>query len=1677
MNKKVIHSVFEDCASKNQTKIAVEAEGERITYATLNKQANRLAHLLNIKGSKKEEVIAVLFERELLQIYALLGIFKSGAIYFPLDKKYKENHWTEVYSRMQPKLLLTTQDNFKLINYYNAIFEYTIPEIIVIEATGKGLIDFKCYSYNEREYQEVTRTEVLQDTNPELQSDGEDSNYIFFTSGSSGKPKAVLGRHKSLSHFIHWETKEFGLNENDRIGQLTSFSFDASLRDVFVPLITGGTICIPSNEVKEDVSAFADWLSDQKITLLHTIPTWFRLLTRAGTDSPDFKKYTHLRYLLLAGEKLYNKDIINWRQTYGNSSTIINLYGATESTLIKSFYKIDDELKGAPSDVLGVGKPISNTTFIILNQFDQLCRIEEVGEVFIKTPFLSKGYYKEKHLTNEKFIQNPLNKQTDIIYKTGDYGKYDSSRNVIVSGRKDGMVKINGVRIDINAIEQIILGLNEVWSVKCIFHKKENLDAVLVCFYTAENEIDNLVKNYCLQQLSNYELPSLFIYLEKFPLNVNGKTDLSALKKKIANQLQERGAFKAPSNAVEEKIVEIWKEVLGLEEVSTVDNFFELGGHSLMIAQILNRVQKRLGSSISFSDFFNEPTIEGMSKMLKKAIYTPIPKVAEAASYVVTPAQNRMWILSQLQERSLAYNMSMAVRFNGAIDVELLEVSVIHLIHRHEVLRTCFKLDSTGEIRQFVLPADELTFKLEIEDYTKKRDKTSALKKYFSEKNSKPFNLAKAPLLNAAFLKLGLAESAFFVSMHHIIGDGWSMEVLVSEVVKIYNSLYQGQSINLPALSIQYKDYAAWLNEDLQLEKQRTSEQFWLEQFSGELPVLELPAYKPRPLVQTYNGARISHSFSAEFLNKLKTFSRNQGATLFMTLLAGVNALLHRYTSQEDIIVGTPIAGREHPDLENQVGLYLNTLAIRTKVKREQSFKDLLDFEKNTLLKAYEHQNYPFDELVSKLNLKTDPGRNALFDVVVVLQNQIQLQNINHEEEMSGLTTAGFEVDLLTAKFDIRFAFIETNTLQLNIDFNTDIYDESLINRMFIHLENLLTTVLEQPDKMIGQINYLSNEERNQILVDFNNTAVDYPEDKTIIELFEDQATKTPEHIALVFEERQLTYTELDMEATALANFLLENVEIVAEDLIGIKLQRSEWSIISLLAILKTGAAYVPIDLEYPKQRIDLIEQDSDCKIIIDEDLLSIYEYSESNVAAISRPKITSRNLAYVMYTSGSTGKPKGVMVEHRSISRLVKSSNFYKFSEEDILLSTGSFSFDATIFEYWGSLLNGGQLILCSKETLLDSVKLEREIAKRSVNIMWFTAGWFNQLVDTNIAIFSKLKTVVAGGDRLSPAHVSKLRSKYKHLEIINGYGPTENTTFSLTYNVKEVSGDIPIGYPINNSTAYILDDFCALQPVGIIGEICLGGDGLSRGYLNQKELTKEKFISNPFDPSKFLYKTGDLGRCLPDGKIEFIGRKDDQVKIRGYRIELGEIESQLKSKEDISNAVIIVQEKENGIKDLVALVVSDQDQNASELRAYLTDFLPRHMIPAYFFQVEAFPLTKNGKVDKRLLREAKGVELLNAEEYVEPKTEEEKVLVSIWKEVLELETVGVTNDFFDLGGHSLKAITMLHKINQEFDLNIEFTAVFKLRTITELAAFIANSLWDKQQVDTNLVVDKITI
>jgi tyrocidine synthetase-3 len=1614
---KTIPQVFNEQSVNTPHKAAVLFEDKIYTYKELDERSSQLGHYLQQEyGVGRNDLVGVMVDRSEKLLLAILGILKAGAAYVPIDPAYPQARKQFILNDTGAKVLITQSDHLFELDYYTG---------------GLFAIDIQLDNLS---------TPVSM---PPVDSHATDLAYVMYTSGSTGQPKGTLVEQRSVLRLV-LPCNFVPLTGNETLLSTGAISFDATTFEYWSMLLTGGSLVMCSRETLLDSSLLAAAIRTKQVDTMWFTAGWLNELVDGNIEL-----FATLKTVIAGGDKLSPVHINRLKEVYP-SLRIINGYGPTENTTFSLTHEI-----GSEQTVIPIGRPINNSSAYILDKNGALCGIGVAGEICVGGDGLARGYLNQPALTAEKFVPNPV-KAGERMYRTGDTGYWTNEGVLIFTGRKDDQVKVRGYRVELGEIEHVLQQHSDITNAVVVPRNGSDAEKELVAYIVGTTQLNTaLLTEHLAKTLPAYMLPVHYVQLDALPLNANGKIDRKSLPSPWENGAQEKTAYLAPGNDIERKLTHIWGEVLGVdrETISINENFFSLGGHSLKAIRLATQLHREFEVKIALKDIFANPVLAEQALLIAasgKTTFATIPQAPAQESYVLSSSQRRLWVLSQFEDGNVAYNVPGAYVFEGALNSMDLEKSITKLIARHEILRTVFREDEKDEVRQFIKPPEP--FVLFCLDLREDQQKLNAL---LEQDALHVFDLTNGPLLKAALYQLADNKWIFSYVMHHIISDGVSMEVIMKELMQ----LYKGEN-DLSPLRIQYKDYATWQQQQLNGEKMAAHRSYWTDRFSGELPVLELLTDRPRPAVKTYSGGQVNKQLGHDLYKGLKQLTHDQNATLFMGLLAAVNTLLYRYTGQEDIIIGSPVAGREHVDLEGQIGFYVNTLALRSRFKGGLSFIELLSDVRSQTLDAYTHQAYPFDQLVGELNLQHDRSRYPLFDVALAL---LQENADVHNERFTDLQSAAYHAGTgVNSKFDLQFTFAEFgDNLHVTIIYNSDIYPAYTAQLMLGHLEQLLTAIIDDPSTALNQLNYLSAGERHRLTETFNNTAVDYPREKTIVDIFEWQAERSAGKAAVVFDNTTLSYSKLNEEASRLAHFLKNNYAIGVNDRVGIKLHRSEKLMIVILGILKAGAAFVPVLPEYPQHRIDYIVADSGCKMLIDEQVLTTFEKEKHNYSSANIPVVTTASsLAYIMYTSGSTGQPKGVMVEHRSVLRLVIPCNFVPLTGNETLLSTGAISFDATTFEYWSMLLTGGKLVFCSNDKLLDASLLTAEIKEKKVDTMWFTAGWLNELVDRNMELFAGLKTVIAGGDKLSPVHINRLKAAHPSLRIVNGYGPTENTTFSLIHEIGDDAGEvIPIGRPINNSTAYILDENGLLCGLGVAGEICLGGDGLARGYLNHAALTAEKFVASPVKEGERIYKSGDMGRWLPDGTMVFIGRKDNQVKIRGFRVETGEIEHTLQQYPGVSAAVVTVHNGAGGEKELVAYIVSNDELNVSLLAGYLEKTLPAYMIPAHFVQLRALPLNNNGKVDKKALPAPETHAMDTGNEYIAPRNAAEQQLVYIWSELLDKEKISVKDNFFLLGGNSIKATRLVTRLFKTFNVKLGLKEVFSHPVLEELALLLGAS------------------
>ncbi|URZ03767.1 non-ribosomal peptide synthetase [Clostridium felsineum] len=1623
---KTIQELFEEQVEKKQDDIAVIFNDKRLTYKELNDKSNSLARVLRKKGVKAETIVGIMADKSLEMIIGIVAILKAGGAYLPIDPNYPED-----------RIKYMIQDS-KL-------------EMILIHKNIQNDIDYSV------ELIELEDRNLYINKNDNLDPIISPNNlaYIIYTSGSTGKPKGVLVEHKGVCRLVK-NANYISFLAPNRILQTGSLVFDASTFEIWGALLNGGELYIADKEVIMDAYKMKELLSKYEITTILLTSALFNYLSK--NDPYIFSKLNNL----LIGGDVVSPEHINRVLIANKNLKIINAYGPTENTTISTTFAIDKQYDGN----IPIGKPISNSTAYILGENLEILPIGEVGELCVGGDGVARGYLNRRELTEEKFVENPF-KLGSKIYRTGDLARWLPDGNIEYLGRIDSQVKIRGFRIEIGEIESQLLKIKEIGEAVVLLKSDDNGDKYLCAYITSNSEIETtLIKKELSKKLPSYMVPSYIIEIERIPLTANGKVDKKLLLE-IDLASNKDIKYEPAGNEIEKKMVEIWEKALGKKHIGINDSFLELGGHSLKAIAIMSDIKKYLGVEVNIKELFEEPTIKSLSKYigkLEKKEYIKIEKAENKEYYAVSSSEKRMFAIWALDKNNIAYNIPLILEINNEVDKDRVKNVLNKLIERHESLRTSFEVIN-GEVVQKIIQKWQLDFKYEEKS---KMNIKEEIRKFIN-----PFGLTKAPLMRSKLIKYDNERYVFMIDCHHIVVDGVSVGILKKEFIELYKGGKLGTSI------LQYKDYSEWQNS---LEKNGTikeQEKYWLNRFEGEIPVLNIQTDYKRPSVKSYEGNTVKATIDKKVYEKINKLAKENGTTPYMVLLAAYNILLSKYSGQEDIVIGTAEAGRPESELQDVVGMFVNTVALRNYPIGNKTFKEFLEEVKHNTLKDFENTSYQFENLINKLDIRMEASRNPLFDVMFVFEDlDFGLKSISKKIK-------AIEWKINISKFDLTLTAQEVeNGIMFSLEYCSKLFKNQTVERIMEHYINILNSVTINPNSIISEIDMISKEEKNKLLIEFNETEAAYPKDKTIKELFEEQVEKTPNNIAIVFDNKELTYKELNEKANSLARVLREK-GVKAETIVGIMVERSIEMIIGILAILKAGGAYLPIDPKYPEGRKKYIFEDSKIKLIITQNKfvnmvnfgvgvinvedVKVYSNNVQNLENIN----TVRNLAYIIYTSGTTGNPKGVMIENRSlVNRLNWMQKKYPLNSQDIILQKTTYTFDVSVWELlWWSLV-GAKLCILKPEKEKEPKAIIDTIEKNKVTTIHFVPSMLNAFMEyiKNSNEYSKIKTLkrlFTSGEALGLEQVEEFKNitnnKYK-IDLINLYGPTEATIDVSYFNcsIEHYETSIPIGRPIDNIKLYIINKYNKSQPIGVAGELCIAGDGLARGYLNRTELTSEKFVENPFETGKKMYRTGDLARWLSDGNIEYLGRIDNQVKIRGFRIETGEIENQLLKLDDIERAVVVAKDSNNKDKYLCAYITAESEVSATLVKKELSKELPSYMLPSYIVQIEKIPLTLNGKVDRKSLPEI-DISEITEDKYESPRNKIEEILVKVWEEVLGIEGIGIDHNYYELGGDSIKSIQIVSRLHKYIKITIK--DIMQYPTIRDLSEHVKYNNFEVEQ------------
>lgn len=1567
--EKTVVDLFEEQARKTPDNIALIFEGQQLTYAGLNAKANVLANRLRGLGVGRDDFVAVIAQRGVEMVAAIYGVIKAGGAYVPIIPEYPADRIEYMLKDCKPKAVLA----------YKSQVKTEIPVIDLGEPESwEGIAE-----------------------NPGRVNKPGDIIYLIYTSGTTGVPKGVMVEHGNVVRLLKNDSFQFDFNENDVWMMFHSCCFDFSVWEMYGAALYGGKLVLVSGEAAKDSYAVCSIIQQNKVTVLNQVPSSFYNLMNSDSGN----QMQSVRYLIFGGEALNPSRLYKWHESY-RSAKIINMYGITETTVHVTYREIgDEEITRGISDI---GRAIPTLRVYIMNG-GNLCGIGVPGELCVTGDGVARGYLNNTALTGEKFADNPFGEGK--MYRSGDLARWMPDGNIEYLGRIDEQVKIRGFRIELGEIDNRLRAIEAITDAAVIVRKDNSGEWAIYAYIVSEHPADlTAIRAQLESTLPDYMIPSYMMQIGSIPVTGNGKLDKRALPEIEARVENE---YAAPGNDVEAALCKAFEEVLGIQRVGIRDSFFDLGGHSLRATKLVNRIEASTGCKVALKEVFANPTAEKLSMLISGkggTEYTPIPRAGEKEYYPMSSVQKRTYLICQMNNNGTAYNMPGSLKLTGEVRADEIKDVLQQMTDRHEILRTEF-LMVDGEPVQRILKTAQA-------DYEYISD-TAASEQQLMESFIRPFDLGRAPLVRIRMVKRKDCH-ILMIDTHHIISDGMSMETFTREFTELYNGK------TLPPLTHQYRDYSEWMRaRDLSVQRQ-----YWVNEFRDEIPVLDIPCDYARPQEQSYKGAVAAAETGRELGMRIKALAAKSGATEYMIFLSSAMVLLSKYSRQEDVVIGSPISGRTHKDTEGMLGMFVNTLAMRGRPEGKKSYTEFLAEIKSGCLKAYENQEYPFEQLVEALEVRKDMSRNPLFDVMLAFQN-----NEREEIRLSGADIQYSEYKSGIAKFDLSFDIKENkdNGFEIELEYCRDLFKPQTAERMLRHFIAVLGQLTEKPDISLSETEAITLRERLKILGEFNNTHTDYPGNKTVVELFEQQAEKTPDNIAVVFENEQLTYGQLNARANALAS-RLRGMGVMPDDFVAIIAHKSIEMIAGVCGIIKSGAAYVPIDAAYPEDRVCYILDDCKPKALLvcggkintGIPVINLSDTGASEDILQNPPRVNKPNdLAYVIYTSGTTGRPKGVMIEHKSIVKLVKNSDYTVLDDKTVILQTGQLAFDASTFEMWGCFLNGGKLHLLRDSVLLDGDLFKSYLIRNKINTMFITTALFNQMIGYDNSIFDSLEHLLFGGEATSEAHLKILRDRELGLDFRNVYGPTETTTFASHYIIKDEVAKTPIGRPISNTQIYIMNG-SRLCGIGVPGELCITGDGLSRGYLNNPELTAEKFADNPFGEGR-MYRSGDLVRWLPDGNIEYLGRIDGQVKIRGFRIELGEIKSAIRKIDYVIDCAVIARTDPSGDKAICAYIVADDAINISGIREKLRTAMPQYMIPAYIMQIGSIPVNRNGKLDKEALPE---IEARSENEYAAPANQAEAVLCRALEEVLGVARAGIKDSFFELGGDSLKAIRVISKV-----------------------------------------------
>lgn len=1665
---KTFVALFAETVLRMPDAIAFVCGDATISFRELDVRSNKLANTLIAAGVKKEEVVPILYHRSIDFVIAILSIFKAGAAYVPLDPESPVSRLSDIIAECKSTVFLTGSSLFTAELPAYCETETDLREIIYLDDFSADRVSSSKFSFRDR-----TSWEHADDTRPAVVTDAPSLVYVIYTSGSSGKPKGVMIENVGMVNHIFAKINDLHIDETSVVAQNATQCFDISVWQFLTGLVSGSKTVIYGSEVVLDPQRLLDQMDRDEVTILEVVPSYLLVMLDLIRQMNVSDVMTTLKYLLVTGEIVKSSLVREWFRNFP-SIKMVNAYGPTEASDDITHYI----MTGAPSSKnISIGKPIQNLSIYIVDKGMNLCPVNVKGEICVSGVGVGRGYLNDAEKTSKVFMDDPFGKVGVRLYKTGDTGRWLSDGTIDFFGRNDYQVKIRGHRIELSEIENAMIASSAKEALALV---KEDQQGVkyLVGYFTLDQSANKDaadLKRALDTILPPYMVPSHLVLMETFQLTSNGKIDRKGLPDVFTRSQQSNG----PSIAigVGHQLLSIYQNVLENGEFGIHDNFFDSGGHSLKAIQLMTQIHKHLHVKIELRDIFESSTPYALNGVINKKRlekFKEIDPVAAQPYYPISHAQKRLWILSQFDHGSVAYNISLTHIITGEVSIDSLRRAFNILLDRHESLRTLFKVVD-GIPHQLIKAPDEVSLEFSYIDFVDP-DETRALGSIVHDETTKRFDLEQAGLSRILIVKLEDEKHLFVFTMHHIISDATSMQVLFNELNTVYQSLLKDSDYALPALQIQYKDFTAWQSKLLRDDGIQRHRAYWHKLFSEPVAPLELPTDFIRPAVKTFNGASISCSVPQHLTSALQSLAKSNEVSMFTVMFSAVKTLLYKYTGQNDVVVGFTTPGRDHADLENVIGFFVNTLPVRTRFNATDSFSTLLQKVRENILDAFEHQLFPLDVLLEELALHRDTSRSPLFDVLVEYQGPVN-ENTLHAGDSWTLGPGHlkeYQVASTHSKFDITFFFNEmTESVEMVIEYNADLFKADRIVRLRDHFIGLLESIVVSSDvTTLHDLQYLSASESHTLCNNFRGPTVDKFITTSIIEQFEQCVLRDPDAEAVVCQDERISYRALKERSNSIAQYLTSEKQVGPGAHVGIMMERSPSMVVSMLAIMKCGAAFVPIDPAYPRERTAYMAKESaiSCMLIQAINMQKAAECYEGDLVAVDLelvqenakselaiPAVNINDLCYLNFTSGSTGKPKGVGVEFGNINNYINWANDFYFNNEKgfhFPLFT-SLSFDLTLTSILSPLLRGDTLYVYETEDiamLIASVFNDSRVTAIKMTPSHIAMLKHLSVTETNI------KVAIVGGEALTHHHIDILRKLNPEMKIYNEYGPTETTVGCIAREVNESHPISNVGHPIVNTAIYILNRDGQILPLHEVGEICVAGAGVARGYWRRAEITSEKFVHVNFSGHERIFRTGDMGRSVADGSFEYLGRRDDQVKVRGHRIELGEIQQNILNMNGVIDAVVVC--RENNSDAVIAAYYTATDEIPMELfKDHLVRFLPVYAVPSSFTRIDRIPLTVNGKVNVSLLP-AVGVSTA----FVEPNSSIEITLAQIWQEVLAVERVGLDDNFFALGGNSIKVVEVVNLVNHQHDHKLKVTDLFNYGTVRELAALL--------QGDTTVVV-----